>query len=271
MNNNSLTLALVIPVYNEERYLKPCLDAIAAQSVKPDEVIVVDNNSTDKSAEIACGYDFVTLIREPRQHQVFAQAAGFNYAKSDILGRIDADSFLPADWVKNVKAAFSERPELTAVTGDADPYDVFFRKTALLIFHTYYSIADRLAGHKLLWGANFALKKAAWESVKEDVRMKGDIWEDYDLAFCLAKLGKDKIKFLDSIPIGVSFRAVHKDFFTQFRYHLRAPRTFFYRTNLLTTILFMTILTLGSIIIVYPITILDLIFSKLAVKGKQAV
>ena len=53
MAQKALTLSIVIPVFNEERYIKACLDSIAAQTVKLDEVIVVDNNSTDKTVLIA--------------------------------------------------------------------------------------------------------------------------------------------------------------------------------------------------------------------------
>lgn len=48
-----LTLTLVIPVFNEEHQIKGCLDAVASQTVMPDEVIVVDNNCTDRTIEIA--------------------------------------------------------------------------------------------------------------------------------------------------------------------------------------------------------------------------
>src|SRR5476651_1469584 len=86
MSNKTLTLSIVIPVYNEQGYLKACLDSIAAQADLPDEVIVVDNNSTDDTAKIAKSYKFVRLLREPRHHQSFAQATGFDAARSDIIG-----------------------------------------------------------------------------------------------------------------------------------------------------------------------------------------
>src|SRR5437868_10767389 len=106
MSNKPLTLSIVIPAYNEENYLKACLDSVAKQSLKPDEVIVVDNNSTDRTVEIAKRYKFVKVLYEKRQHQVFAQATGFNAAKGEILGRIDADSILSPDWAKKIIAAF---------------------------------------------------------------------------------------------------------------------------------------------------------------------
>jgi len=59
---NEPNISIIIPAYNEERYLGRCLDAIAAQSVRPYEVIVVDNNSSDDTAKVAQRYPFVTLL-----------------------------------------------------------------------------------------------------------------------------------------------------------------------------------------------------------------
>ncbi len=101
-----LSLSLVIPAYNEERHLAACLDAVSRQAVMPSEVIVVDNNSTDRTAEIARSYPFVRVVQEPRQGIVFARNAGFDAARGDIIGRIDADTIIPSDWTKHVLAFF---------------------------------------------------------------------------------------------------------------------------------------------------------------------
>jgi glycosyltransferase involved in cell wall biosynthesis len=220
----ALTLTIVIPVYNEEGYLKACLDAIANQTVKPDEVIVVDNNSTDQSVKVAKGYKFVKVLSENRQHQVFAQATGFNAAKSDIIGRIDADSILPPDWIKNVKSYFSSHPETDAVTGSAYPYDMFFRRGSKFILDTYYKISGWWAGHTMLYGANFAMRRNAWQKIKNEVFFRPDIWEDYDTSLCLGHHGK--IKLLYGIEVETSFRAVHHNLIYQVRYQFRAVRTF---------------------------------------------
>ena len=55
---SALTLTIVIPAYNEAANLSSCLDTIASQSIMPGQVIVVDNNSTDQTAEIAERYSF---------------------------------------------------------------------------------------------------------------------------------------------------------------------------------------------------------------------
>src|ERR1019366_8076903 len=95
MAQKHMRVSLVIPAYNEKHHIKACLDHIASQRVVPYEVIVVDNASTDKTAAIARSYDFVTLITEKRQGVVFARDTGFNLARGDIIGRIDADTLLP--------------------------------------------------------------------------------------------------------------------------------------------------------------------------------
>src|SRR5438132_12112385 len=106
----ALSLSLVIPVYNDERYLKACLDAIAMQTVSPDEVIVVDNNCDDGSMQLASEYPFVKIVKEKIQGKVYARNAGFNAAKGDIIGRIDTDTVLPQYWVKYVKDFYTHEP-----------------------------------------------------------------------------------------------------------------------------------------------------------------
>ncbi len=253
MSEKTLTLSIVIPVYNEERYLPACLNAIAKQTVKPDEVIVVDNNSTDKTVEIAHSYKFVTLLHEKRQHQAFAQKTGFDNASSDILGRIDGDSVLPKDWVKKVIAGFNNDQNLAALTGEADPYDIYLKKTGVFIFDLFMYVAGKVAGHQMLWGANCAIRKTAWQKIKNQVLQRADIWEDYDLAFCLAKLGS--IRKIKNLTIGTSFRAVHQSPINQTRYQFRSIRTFYLRTGLLKATVFGIFWAL--VILVYPIIFVD--------------
>lgn len=250
--NKTLTLSIVIPVYNEENYIGQCLDAIASQTIKPDEVIVVDNNSTDSTIEIARKYDFVSIIKEPRQHQAFAQAKGFNHAKSVIIGRIDADSLLPKGWVEKVKTAFADE-KVVAVTGGADPYDVPAKIVGSAIFHGYNLMVGLIAGHRIIWGSNCAIRKSAWKKVKAKVLLRPDIWEDYDLAFKLAPYGT--IKYIPHNLVGVSFRAVHTSFRRHVSYQFRSIRTIYYNCGPLR--LFLYILLWTTIFLVYPLAALD--------------
>lgn len=252
MSDKTLTLTIVIPVYNEQDYLKPCLDAIAAQSVKPDEVIVVDNNSTDKTVEIARRFKFVKILHEPRQHQVFAQASGFNAARSDILGRIDSDTILPINWVEEIINDFSDT-DIVAVTGGARPYDVPIKWMGVAIFNWYLFMVRLITGHRMLWGANCAIRKNDWQKIKSKILMRGDIWEDYDMSFCLHDIGE--IHYDRRLKVGVSFRAVHTSFAKHVSYQFRAVRTFYLRANYTQLTLFFILW--ATIFLIYPLALFD--------------
>ena len=62
-----MKVSVVIPVYNEKKRIKKCLDSLLSQSEKPDEIIVVDNNSTDSTVSIVRKYKGVNLVHEKKQ------------------------------------------------------------------------------------------------------------------------------------------------------------------------------------------------------------
>jgi cellulose synthase/poly-beta-1,6-N-acetylglucosamine synthase-like glycosyltransferase len=259
MFNKALSLSIVIPVYNEENYLKACLDSIANQIEKPDEVIVVDNNSTDKTVQIASSYSFVKLLHEKKQHQSFAQIKGVDNARSDIIARIDADTILHADWVQNAKKHFSAHPGAIAITGPADFYDVPLKAAAQSLFHSYHFVlASKIAGHGMLWGANCAFRKSSWQEIKADLLKRSDIWEDYDLSFLLARYGQ--INYCEEIKAGCSLRAAHKEVKQLYTYQIRGIRTFKIRTSKLRSGLFL--LCWSTMAIFVPIAVIDHLILK---------
>ncbi|CAN5391985.1 hypothetical protein BH10PAT3_BH10PAT3_2220 [soil metagenome] len=189
--DKTLTLSLVIPVYNEERYLKACLKAVAKQTVLPDEVIVVDNNSTDGTAEIARSFPFVKLLHEPVQGLIAARNRGFNEAKCEIIGRIDADAQVSPDWVERVKRDFMDAT-VVGVTGLAYTDTVAGSRFKTRLWSRMYFLM-READFKIyiFWGANMAISKSAWTAIAaftcpDDAL----VHEDQDLSFLLATQGQ---------------------------------------------------------------------------------
>jgi glycosyltransferase involved in cell wall biosynthesis len=180
-------ISIIIPAYNEERYLGRCLDSIAALAEPPFEVLVVDNNSTDATATIARAYPFVRLLSEPTQGRVFARNSGFQAATGDILARIDADAVLPTEWTTRIAAYFSGAAAAdTAWTGGAFFYNVRFPHVVSAIYGSLIFGFNRLlAGHPTLWGSNMALLKQLWDTVASDVCLRNDVHEDLDLAIHL--------------------------------------------------------------------------------------
>lgn len=209
-SSQNITVSIVIPVYNEEAYLKDCLDSVFAQTDRPDQVIVVDNNSTDKTTSIASKYKLVTLLREPRQGVVYARDTGFNAATSQLIGRIDGDSILPPDWVVKVKTAWQAAgsPPLFAASSPAN-----FRNRGpnwlWLAGHrlSYFWFGYLLLGHHTLYGSNMFITRRLWQRVKRQVCPYPRQHEDMDLAYHISRLGT-KIQFLPANKDSVHFRSI---------------------------------------------------------------
>lgn len=186
-----LRVSIVIPVYNEERHLAACLDAIAAQSAAVFEVIVVDNNSTDQTINIARQYPFVRIVHQARQGIVYARNAGFDAARGNIIGRIDADIILPKGWIRHVQHFYADpRHRKHAWTGSGHFYNV---RLPRLVNWAYELLAFRLnrllIGHYTLWGSNMALPRELWVAARGHVHLRTDIHEDLDLAMHLHDIG----------------------------------------------------------------------------------
>jgi glycosyltransferase involved in cell wall biosynthesis len=187
-----LTLSLIIPVYNEERHIGACLDAVAKQTMKPLEVIIVDNNCSDRTLEIAETYDFVTIIHENKQGRGYARTAGFNAAKGDILGRIDADSRIHPDWVEHTSKRFTDDGELSGLTGMACvPFIPYVTRLKSQLFaRAYYWFAHASFNTITMWGANTAVRRSSWSRVSDSVCLDDRIvHEDQDLSLWIAADG----------------------------------------------------------------------------------
>lgn len=186
----AFSISIVIPVFNEQDHLKDCLKSIQKQSITPDEVIVVDNNSTDESVKVVRSFDFVTVLFEQKQGIVYARNKGFNSTKSKIIARIDADTILPKDWVKQVREYTLWHPDNLAVSG---PCRFGARHVNRFIFGlhrvVYFWSSRLLFGHNILFGSNMFIANTAWAQVKKDVCLRTDIHEDMDLAVHLHKRG----------------------------------------------------------------------------------
>jgi glycosyltransferase involved in cell wall biosynthesis len=205
-------ISVVIPAYNEEKYIKACLDSLMRQEEMPGEIILIDNNSTDKTVKIAKDYP-VRIVVEKDQGMIPARNRGFNEAKYDIIAQTDADTILPPDWIKKIKKAFKDR-KLVAVSGPADFYDLPQVVSApgwhaKPVFMLYVLIIKQILKHDCLYGPNKALRKTAWEKIKNEVCLNdSDVHEDIDLAIHLSTLGK--IKFDKTLVVSSSCRRWRK-------------------------------------------------------------
>lgn len=99
-------VSVIIPVYNEEKYLSQCLDSICAQTLEEIEIICVDDGSGDSSPQILqeyAGRD--SRIRVLAQKNQFAGAArnhGMRYAAGKYLSFLDGDDYFEPDMLKKM-------------------------------------------------------------------------------------------------------------------------------------------------------------------------
>lgn len=207
-----LALSLIIPAYNEEQHLQACLDSVAAQTVMPDEVIVVDNNSTDKTREIALGYPFVRVVNAKEQGIVYARNAGFDAARYALIGRIDSDSILPPNWVEYVQEFYRDPAHAdTSLTGGGKHYNTPFPAADRWLLDILAFRMNRLVlGHHFLFGSNMVIPRAVWEKVRSKVCDRTDVHEDVDIAIHIHDLGYP-IVFRHRFLVGVKLRRVFQD------------------------------------------------------------
>ncbi len=221
-----LTLSIVIPAHNEENHLKACLEAIKHQTVRPFEVIVVDNNSTDKTAEIAQSYKFVSLITETKQGIAYARNAGFSAARGDLIGRIDADTHLAPDWAEQTLTYMNQHTEIQAITGNCTFYDFPLpRFTRIVHSFFYYHLHALLAGGTILWGSNMVVRKTAWRLVRDHTHIQSNIHEDVDLSIVMHK-HKLPIRRARSLVASVSLRRGGVNLRRDYKYLSAWPRTY---------------------------------------------
>lgn len=226
-----MAVSVVIPVHNEEKYLQQCLKNILNGAEKPDEIIVIDNNSTDHSVEIAKRFP-IKIIKEKMQGIVFARNRGFNEAQSEIIARVDADTLVPKNWIKNIKEKFMFNNKIEAISFLTIFYDHLLLKNNQFLPKLYFKVMKILLGHEVLAGPAMAITKKVWEKIKNEVCLdEKKVHEDIDLSIHINKYGQ--IIFDDRTPVFTSSRRIKKNplsFFVE--YPIRVIKTIHAHKNL---------------------------------------
>ena len=187
-----MTVSVILPVYNEESRLGNCLAGLIDQVAGPHEIIVVDNNSSDRSAEIARMYG-VRLISEPVQGITAARNAGFNAATNDILVKLDADVTIPPGWFAELERAFKRGgKKMVALGGPLVSPDLprYFGGQSRWWWIANQALMRAIYWHPTLVGSQYALTRQAWLAVRDDVCLDDHkVHEDQDIAAHLNRIG----------------------------------------------------------------------------------
>lgn len=204
-----LRVVVVIPCLDDAGFLAACLDALAHQTRRPDEVVVVDNGSSDGSQDVARRAG-VTLVHEKRRGIWPAAARGYDVAArtADVIARVDADSVPPEDWVERVAAAFERRPDLDALTGSAKFYGGH-PVAHYLGEHYYiglmYKVLTPAFGHAPVFGSNFAMRTGLWRRLRRVVASKDPVIHD-DLDLSIRMPAGTQVEYDPTLAMPVSAR-----------------------------------------------------------------
>jgi glycosyltransferase involved in cell wall biosynthesis len=110
-------ISVVVPVHNGERYLGEALDSILSGSTAPAEIIVVDDGSSDGSAQVAGRFAGVRCVRQPATGAASARNHGLTLCKGEAVAFLDADDLWTADKLELQVAALQQNPSMDGVFG----------------------------------------------------------------------------------------------------------------------------------------------------------
>ena len=196
-----MNLAFVIPAYNEEALIGKCVESVLAEvkrSGRDVDIVVVNNNSTDRTREIAASYPGVRVVDELQKGLVSARDGGFQATTAELVANIDGDTMVPAGWLDTVFREFENDEKLVCLSGPYVYYDLstwdrflvsmFYALTWLIYVINRYV----LRVGSVVQGGNFVFRRDAWIKAggfNREIKFYG---EDTDVAVRLSKIGKVK-------------------------------------------------------------------------------
>lgn len=215
-DKNKKKISIVIPAWNEEDCIATVVSALRKQDYPRSEfeIIVVDNNSTDKTSAVAAAAGADLVLFEKEQGTNMARNCGLHAAQGEILAFLDADCEPPHDWLSHIVKNFED----IAVVATSGPYDYGFKrmKKYLDLFYTHFIflwfpsflrvVFRKKAG--IIIGGNFAVRKSAVAVIGEFPRLRffGD---DTAIATLLSRY-VGKVLFDPSLVVKSSPRRLEK-------------------------------------------------------------
>ena len=200
-----MLISVVVPAFNEERWIEACLGSLLNQDYPRHlrEVIVVDNGSSDRTAQIARALG-ARVVQEPERGVARARQRGAVAAQGQILAGTDADAIAPRDWLGRIAQAFTAQPELIAITGPLSLHDgtAVQRWLTENVLNPWLRVNCAL-GRYVFTGNNYALRtEDYWKVGGFNTSLLSG--EDTDLARRISKEGK--VRFDSQMRMSISSR-----------------------------------------------------------------
>lgn len=175
-------ISVIVPVYNGDKTLGACLESIRRQLTSEDELIVVDDASTDQTGSVVANFPAIYTRNQQNQGPAISRNIGAGKASGDYLVFIDSDVVLKDDELEVVKNYFELHANVDAVTGSLDPDLVshnFYTDYKNLYMNYIFSKCDR--NINFIYGSFCAIRKEKFESWPQDPRLGEDSHWGYQL------------------------------------------------------------------------------------------
>jgi glycosyltransferase involved in cell wall biosynthesis len=204
-----MKVSVVIPAHNEEEFIERTLRAVMKQDYSNYEIIVVNNASTDRTAEIVSRFPQIKLVYEAHRGLLWARESGRKHATGDVIANLDADCEPASDWISKAVRHFT-KPDIIGVTGPYLYFDAHprFIKFSLRFQRWVYAPISRILqsfknGAVVIGGNNFIRADALMKIGGYDTSILF-YGEDTDTAKRLSRIGK--IKFVNDLTMNTSAR-----------------------------------------------------------------
>lgn len=158
-NSGKVRVSVILPAYNEELVLEQTLQTILNQDFnEPIELIVANNNSTDRTVEIAQKMG-AKVVNETRKGTRFAYEAGMRAATGEFILATNADVRLPNNWIKRIVESYDQNPKIVGVGTKVRFYNSPEWVNAFMAF------ADIVNPKPAMWGVSLSCRRQIYQKV----------------------------------------------------------------------------------------------------------
>jgi glycosyltransferase involved in cell wall biosynthesis len=175
-----MRISVVIAAYNEEKLIDKCLHAVKNQTFprKDYEILVIDNNSIDKTAELAKKLGARVLSYREKQGFSVAKQYGAEQARGEIVVFTDADSIPDIIWLESIDKLMQDK-KLVCVGGPILSSENSLMARFLFYIYDLFVRLNQFFGILLVWGPNYAVRKKEFKQIGGiNTRLRtSDDWE----------------------------------------------------------------------------------------------
>jgi cellulose synthase/poly-beta-1,6-N-acetylglucosamine synthase-like glycosyltransferase len=215
-------VSIIVPTYNDENHIENCINSLKQQDYPKDryEIIVVDNNSTDNTAEVIRRHQIIYVLEDEIQTSYAARNRGLLKSKGDIIAFTDSDCIADAQWLANGVKAF-KNCKIGGIGGQVQAYkpvnfiEVYQAQKDVLGQEKFLGEENKLKRNGRILTCNAFYKKEIFEKIGlfEPSLVSGG---DYDFSLRVQKNTEYLLQYEPNAIIYHKHRTTLKNFWKQY-------------------------------------------------------